>query len=68
MSASVDRRHFTRFVNGLIMKNFHAHRIFKKMRCRVLEARIDKYFKMMRLRTLYSFVRFLLFVFFFLDK
>lgn len=53
MSASVDRRHFTRFVNGLIMKNFHAHRIFKKMRCRVLEARIDKYFKMMRLRTLY---------------
>lgn len=68
MSASVDRRHFTRFVNGLIMKNFHAHRIFKKMRCRVLETRIDKYFKMMRLRTLYSFVRFLLFVFFFLDK
>lgn len=66
MSASVDRRHFTRFVNGLIMKNFHAHRIFKKIRCRVLEARIDKYFKMMRLRTLYSFVRFLLFVFFFL--
>lgn len=53
MSASVDRRHFTRFVNGLIMKNFHAHRIFKKIRCRVLEARIDKYFKMMRLRTLY---------------
>lgn len=53
MSASVDRRHFTRFVNGLIMKNFHAHRIFKKIRCRVLKARIDKYFKMMRLRTLY---------------
>lgn len=53
MSASVDRRHFTRFVNGLIMKNFHAHRIFKKIRCQVLEARIDKYFKMMRLRTLY---------------
>lgn len=53
MSASVDRRHFTRFVNGLIMKNFHAHRIFQKIRCRVLEARIDKYFKMMRLRTLY---------------
>lgn len=53
MSASVDRRHFTRFVNGLIMKNFHAHRIFKKIRCRVLETRIDKYFKMMRLRTLY---------------
>lgn len=49
MSASVDRRHFTRFVNGLIMKNFHAHRIFEKIRCLVLEARIDKYFKMMRL-------------------
>lgn len=65
MSASVDRRHFTRFVNGLIMKNFHAHRIFKKMRCRVLEARIDKYFKMMRLRTLY---RSLSSFFFFLDK
>lgn len=28
MSASVDRRHFTRFVNGLIMKNFRARRIF----------------------------------------
>lgn len=65
MSASVDRRHFTRFVNGLIIKNFHAHRIFKKMRCRVLEARIDKYFKMMRLRTLY---RSLSSFFFFLDK
>lgn len=65
MSASVDRRHFTRFVNGLIMKNFHAHRIFKKIRCRVLEARIDKYFKMMRLRTLY---RSLSSFFFFLDK
>lgn len=56
MSASVDRRHFTRFVNGLIMKNFRARRIFfEKMRCPVLEERIDKYFKMMRLRTLYSF-------------
>lgn len=63
MSASVDRRHFTRFVNGLIMKNFHAHRIFKKMRCRVLEARIDKYFKMMRLRTLYSLSSFCFFFF-----
>lgn len=61
MSASVDRRHFTRFVNGLIMKNFHAHRIFKKMRCPVLEARIDKYFKMMRLRTLYRSLSFFFF-------
>lgn len=66
MSASVDRRHFTRFVNGLIMKNFHAHRIFEKIRCLVLEARIDKYFKMMRLWLFCPFIRFILF--FFLDK